>query len=140
MSGPSDEEIETAVIGLTVHDRTIDLAEYDPAWPELFNGQPARIRKVLGPAVFAVEHVGSTAVPGLAAKPIIDIVLTVRDPSDEACYVSAFGAAVAPLDGVIRARRSVLAQTGTSATLCSGQQPIVMGRSPVRSMPDHEWL
>jgi len=94
VSGPSDEEIETAVIGgPTVHDRTIDLAEYDPAWPELFSGEAARIRKVLGPAVLAVEHVGSTAVPGLAAKPIIDIVLTVRDSSDEASYVSALEAA-----------------------------------------------
>ena len=94
MSGPSDDEIEAAVIGgPTVHDRTIDLAAYDPAWPVLFSGEAARIRKELGAAALIVEHVGSTSVPGLAAKPIIDIVLAVRDSSDEASYVPALEAA-----------------------------------------------
>lgn len=51
-----------------------------------------------------------------------------------------FGAGSWPSPIVVRCCRSGLAPNGTSATLCSGQQPIVMGRSPVRSMPDHEWL
>jgi GrpB-like predicted nucleotidyltransferase (UPF0157 family) len=87
---PPDEEIEAAVIGgPTVHDDTIHLAEYDESWPVLFAREAERIRGVLGAVALAVEHVGSTSVPGLAAKPIIDIVLTVPDSSDETAYVAA---------------------------------------------------
>ena len=94
MAGSSDEEIEAAVIGgPTVHDDTIHLAEYDEAWADSFVCEATRIRAALGEAALMVEHVGSTSVPGLAAKPIIDIVLTVADSSDEADYVPALEAA-----------------------------------------------
>ena len=74
MAGSSDEEIEAAVIGgARVHDATIHLAEYDVAWADSFVREATRVRAVLGEAALAVEHVGSTSVPGLAAKPIIDI-------------------------------------------------------------------
>ena len=90
MPGPSDEEIEAAVIGgPMVHDDSIHLDEYDQSWPTLFVREAARIRRALGATAVGVEHVGSTSVPGLAAKPIIDIVLTVPDSSDEAAYVTA---------------------------------------------------
>lgn len=46
---------------------------YDPAWPAEFEAIAAPIRAVLGPLALSVEHVGSTSVPGLAAKPIIDL-------------------------------------------------------------------
>jgi GrpB-like predicted nucleotidyltransferase (UPF0157 family) len=52
--------------------------DYDPEWPSLFLQESARIRSALGDAVLSVEHVGSTAVPGLAAKPIIDLLVGVR--------------------------------------------------------------
>jgi GrpB-like predicted nucleotidyltransferase (UPF0157 family) len=71
----------------------IVLAEYDPAWPEQFRREEARIRAALGPAALLVEHVGSTSVPGLAAKPLIDIVLAVPDTTDEPAYVPALEAA-----------------------------------------------
>ena len=94
VAGPSDDEIEAMVIGgPTVHDDTILLTEYDEAWTELFARQATRIHDALGAAALGVEHVGSTSVPGLAAKPIIDIVLTVGDSSDEASYVPALEAA-----------------------------------------------
>ena len=67
----------------------IVLADYDPAWPRLFEREAERIRMALGERVLAVEHAGSTAVPELAAKPIIDIVLVVEDSADEGGYVSA---------------------------------------------------
>jgi GrpB-like predicted nucleotidyltransferase (UPF0157 family) len=51
----------------------IIVEDYDPHWPEQFDVLRARIAAVLGPLAAAIEHVGSTAVPGLAAKPIIDI-------------------------------------------------------------------
>jgi len=63
------------------------LAEYDPAWPALFAREAERIRSILGDTVVLLEHIGSTSVPGLAAKPIIDILLVVPDPADEPTYV-----------------------------------------------------
>jgi len=65
----------------------IYLAPYDPAWPELFLQLKAQIEAALGGKVRQLEHVGSTSVPGLAAKPVIDIVLAVADSRDEADYV-----------------------------------------------------
>jgi GrpB-like predicted nucleotidyltransferase (UPF0157 family) len=69
------------------------LADYDPEWPRLFEQAAARIRAALGDSALRVEHTGSTSVPGLAAKPIIDIVLVVDDTTDEAAYVPALEAA-----------------------------------------------
>jgi GrpB-like predicted nucleotidyltransferase (UPF0157 family) len=93
VSRRSDEEIEAMVVsGPMVHDSPIALVDYDTAWPDVFNQEAARIRAALGGAALAVEHVGSTSVPGLAAKPIIDVVLTVADSSDEAAYVPALEA------------------------------------------------
>ena len=65
----------------------VHLAPYDPAWPSRFTGEAARIRDALGNRVQLLEHAGSTAVPGLWAKPIIDMVLAVADSADEAAYV-----------------------------------------------------
>ena len=79
--------------GPTVHDDTIHLAEHDESWAALFDRLATLIRDALGTAALAVEHVGSTSVPGLAAKPIIDIVLTVADSNDESSYVPALESA-----------------------------------------------
>ncbi len=70
----------------------LHLAEYDPAWPERYEREAARIRAALGPRVRRLEHVGSTSVPGLIAKPIIDIVLEVPSSADEPEYVPALEA------------------------------------------------
>jgi len=61
----------------------IEIVEYDPAWPARFADEAARIATVLGEAAIAIEHVGSTAVPGLAAKPVIDIDVTLRSFADD---------------------------------------------------------
>ncbi len=74
------------------HDAPIHLAPYDPAWPALFEGEARRIRAALGERVLLLEHVGSTSVPGLAAKPIIDIVVVLADSSDEPSYIPALEA------------------------------------------------
>jgi GrpB-like predicted nucleotidyltransferase (UPF0157 family) len=71
----------------------IELCDYDPAWPQLYQREAARIRSALGGRVVRLEHVGSTSVPGLAAKPILDLVLEVPDAADEAAYVPAMEAA-----------------------------------------------
>ncbi len=65
----------------------IELAEYDPAWPALYAREERRLRSLLGERAVRVEHVGSTAVPGLPAKPIVDVGLEVPDSADEAAYV-----------------------------------------------------
>ncbi|HET9110814.1 MAG TPA: GrpB family protein [Ktedonobacterales bacterium] len=70
----------------------ISIAEYDPAWPQLYEVEAAKIRAALGERILLLEHVGSTSVPGLAAKPLIDIALVVADTTDEAAYVPALEA------------------------------------------------
>ena len=71
----------------------ITIIEPDPVWPQVFETQRSIIEDALGPVAVAVEHVGSTSVPGLPAKPIIDIDLTVPDPTDEDAYVGPLEAA-----------------------------------------------
>jgi GrpB-like predicted nucleotidyltransferase (UPF0157 family) len=71
----------------------IYLAEYDPEWPRLFAREAERVRAALGEQAILLEHVGSTSVPGLAAKPRIDMLLVVPDSADEPAYVPALEAA-----------------------------------------------
>ncbi len=60
----------------------ITLVDYDPAWPAQFAEESERIQAALGDSIIAVEHFGSTAIPGLAAKPIIDLLVAVRSLPD----------------------------------------------------------
>jgi len=93
-SPTSEEEMRRAIIGeIKLHDAPVRLVEYDAAWPELYAREEARIRAALGDRVVRIEHTGSTSVPGLAAKPVIDITLAVRDSSAEREYVPALEAA-----------------------------------------------
>ncbi|MCE6997582.1 GrpB family protein [Saccharothrix sp. S26] len=92
--GLSEEEIRAAYVGGAPRlSGRVVLVEYDPAWPGLYEREAARIRAVLGGVVVGLAHVGSTSVPGLAAKPIVDVVLTVADSADEGSYVPALEAA-----------------------------------------------
>ena len=90
----TDEAIRAATVGEPLeHNATIDLAEYDPEWPALYDREAERIGGALGAKALRIEHVGSTSVPGLAAKPLIDIVLVVADTRDEDSYVPPLEAA-----------------------------------------------
>jgi GrpB-like predicted nucleotidyltransferase (UPF0157 family) len=90
----SEEALRAVTIGeLAVLAGPVTLVDYDPDWPVLFEREAARIRTALGDRVRLLEHTGSTSVPGLAAKPIIDITLAVADSSDEAAYVPPMEAA-----------------------------------------------
>ena len=71
----------------------ITLLDYDPAWAGQFEQIAARLRAALGEAALAIEHVGSTAVPGLAAKPVIDVNLAVADTTHEDSYAPLLEAA-----------------------------------------------
>jgi GrpB-like predicted nucleotidyltransferase (UPF0157 family) len=64
----------------------IEIRDYDPEWPLLYRREEARIRSVLGDRVVRIAHAGSTSVPGLAAKPVIDIVLEVPNSAEEPAY------------------------------------------------------
>ncbi|MBB5891157.1 NADAR domain-containing protein [Kutzneria kofuensis] len=73
--------------------RDITIVEYDPAWPARFRSERARIRKALRDNALRIDHVGSTAVPGLAAKPVVDIQVSVADVEREDAYLPQLEAA-----------------------------------------------
>ena len=88
MNPISDEDLKKITIGeRKPHNSVITLSDYNSDWQHIFEFEHKRIKKVLGDRALIVEHVGSTAVPGLAAKPIIDILLIVANSADEASYV-----------------------------------------------------
>jgi GrpB-like predicted nucleotidyltransferase (UPF0157 family) len=84
-----EEQLAAVTIGaLQPLTSKIELVDYDPAWPVLYAREEERIRSILGGRVIRIEHTGSTSVPGLPAKPIIDITLEVPDSAAEAEYVA----------------------------------------------------
>lgn len=84
----TEEQMRATHVGeLQPLNGSIVIAEYDPEWPRLFEREAERIRVALGERVLLLEHAGSTSVPGLAAKPRIDMVLVVPDSADETAYV-----------------------------------------------------
>jgi GrpB-like predicted nucleotidyltransferase (UPF0157 family) len=90
----TDEQIIAATVGeRRVLGGPIQLADYDPSWPELFAHHAERISAALGEWALQIEHVGSTSVPGLSAKPTIDILLVVADSANEETYLPALVAA-----------------------------------------------
>lgn len=97
----TNEYLASVTIGerQPLNDR-IRLVPYNPDWPSMFSLATDKVRAALSNRALLIEHVGSTAVEGLSAKPIIDMVLAVEDSTDEASYVP-------PLEGqgfILRAR------------------------------------
>jgi GrpB-like predicted nucleotidyltransferase (UPF0157 family) len=89
-----DDEIAAGTVGdLQPYAVKVVLEEYNPAWPDWYAEEEAVIRAALGAVALRIEHTGSTSVPGLAAKPLIDILLLVPDTTDEPAYVPALEAA-----------------------------------------------
>lgn len=83
-----EEQLRAITIGeLTPYATKVVISDYDPAWPDWFEQDRVRIAAALGPVALSIEHVGSTSVPGLPAKPIIDILLQVADTVAESTYV-----------------------------------------------------
>ncbi len=94
MTSERERELQAVTIGEPRRaDGPIPIVDYDSAWPGLYEREAERIRGALGDQARLLEHAGSTSVPGLAAKPIIDIVLAVPDSADEDAYVPALEAA-----------------------------------------------
>lgn len=84
------EQVDAGLVGEPPRTwASIVIEEYDPAWAQRFAAVRTSIVEALGDVALGVEHVGSTAVPGLAAKPIIDVDLTVEDTVTESAYLPA---------------------------------------------------
>ncbi|MEU2177893.1 GrpB family protein [Nocardia sp. NPDC019219] len=94
MATVDDEEIAAATVGeLRPYGVEVVLEEYNGAWPDWYAEEEAAIRAALGDVALRIEHTGSTSVPGLAAKALIDILLLVPEAADEAAYLPALEAA-----------------------------------------------
>jgi GrpB-like predicted nucleotidyltransferase (UPF0157 family) len=90
----TEEQIRATTIGeVRPLAGPIVVADYDPGWPLLYEREAEIVRTALGPAALQIEHAGSTSVPGLAAKPVIDIILVVPDSNEEDAYVPPLEAA-----------------------------------------------
>ena len=90
----TEEEMRAATIGpLQPLTGKVLIVDYDPDWPRQFAVEAEKMRAALGEGLLLLAHVGSTSVPGLAAKPLLDILLVVADSSDEAAYVPPLEAA-----------------------------------------------
>ena len=92
VSSNRDAHLDRMLIGGR-ESAVIVVVDYDPRWPSRFEEVAGRVGRELGVRALGVQHIGSTSVPGLAAKPVIDMLLTVVDVTDEAAYVPALEAA-----------------------------------------------
>jgi GrpB-like predicted nucleotidyltransferase (UPF0157 family) len=93
---PTPEEItrhhdatEVTYVGAHPTGYVMRIEEPDPTWPQRYAELEARISTALGDRLLTIQHIGSTSVPGLPAKPIIDVDVAVADPADEPAYVPA---------------------------------------------------
>jgi GrpB-like predicted nucleotidyltransferase (UPF0157 family) len=87
MASASSDDVRTTELVGGIERRELVLVPYDVGWVGSFEAERRRIAEALGPRAAQIEHIGSTAVPGLAAKPIIDILVTVESIADEAEYL-----------------------------------------------------
>ena len=84
---PRRPDVTTLELVGGIERRALVLTDPDPTWPAAYAVHEARIRDALGPTAVQVQHIGSTSVPGLAAKPIIDVLVTVVDITAEEDHV-----------------------------------------------------
>ncbi len=87
----ADKALPTGLIG-GPEKRAIKIVDYDPQWPLKYREHAGRIRQAVGESALQIEHIGSTSVPGLGAKPIVDLLLVVQDAGNEAAYLPALEA------------------------------------------------
>jgi GrpB-like predicted nucleotidyltransferase (UPF0157 family) len=84
------EQMGVAFVGeRPTRSQPVVITDYDPGWPDRYAAAGSALRQALGDRIVGIEHVGSTSVPGLPAKPIIDIDLLLDDTVDESRYVPA---------------------------------------------------
>jgi GrpB-like predicted nucleotidyltransferase (UPF0157 family) len=84
----TEEQLIAVTVGkINPLNKTIELEPYNPEWPSMYATLEGQIRDALGAKALMIEHVGSTSVPGLSAKPVIDMVLAVSNSADESSYI-----------------------------------------------------
>lgn len=127
----SDRSSHVPVNAPTVVNGPIRLDAYSPAWPLLYDRERQRIADALGERVVELHHVGSTSVPGLAAKPIIDILLVVDDCASDAAYVPDLEA----VGYVLRIREP----DDTPGTVFSGTEPHRVFKGSEIDLNLHVW-
>jgi GrpB-like predicted nucleotidyltransferase (UPF0157 family) len=88
----ADNSLPTGLIG-GAEKRVITIVNYNPQWPARFHEHAGKINQAVGDSALQIEHIGSTSVPGLAAKPVVDILLVVKNSGDEVTYLPALEAA-----------------------------------------------
>lgn len=87
-TSPTEVRLQAVTVGQVISlNGNILIVPYDPEWPIMYQKLERQIRDVLGTKALMIEHAGSTSVPGLSAKPIIDMVLAVADSTDESSCV-----------------------------------------------------
>ncbi|HSE09874.1 MAG TPA: GrpB family protein [Nocardioidaceae bacterium] len=82
------DEADVVYVGAHPTDYTLRIEEPDPTWVQRYRELETQVLAALGDRVLAIQHIGSTSVPELPAKPIIDIDVAVADPADEGAYMS----------------------------------------------------
>lgn len=82
---PRRAYLDAALVG-GVEKRVIEIVDWSPDWPVRYDHERSRIARALGVGALRIEHIGSTAVPGLGAKPVIDVLVAVADPDDEQSF------------------------------------------------------
>lgn len=87
MTNAHDDAELSEVLVHGLQPTTVTIVDYDPAWPSRFEAHATQLHTLLGGRLKLVEHIGSTSVPGLAAKPIIDIVVGIENPEQESAYL-----------------------------------------------------
>ncbi|WP_137291822.1 GrpB family protein [Nocardioides dongxiaopingii] len=91
---PSAEEIDAARVAVSARaPETVEVVPPDPAWSQWYDAVCSRVVAALGEQVVSIAHVGSTSVPGLPAKPVVDVDLLVPDPADEEAWLPQLEAA-----------------------------------------------
>ena len=105
-----DAELDAVLIGGR-EPGIVRLVDYDLGWPARFDSERARISAALGPLARRIDHIGSTAVPGLAAKPIIDVLVEVDDPEAEQQTRRSWS------------RWAICCACGSRSTACSARPP-----------------
>lgn len=84
------EQVDAGLVGEPPRTwESVVIEEYDPSWTRRFIAVRSSLNEALGGLIISLEHVGSTAVPGLAAKPVIDVDLVIGDTAEEATYLPA---------------------------------------------------
>jgi GrpB-like predicted nucleotidyltransferase (UPF0157 family) len=86
-----DAHLDAVLVGGR-EERTVELAAYREDWPVRYEAERERVAGALGDTARRIEHIGSTAVSGLAAKPVVDILVAVDDPDEESSYLPALEA------------------------------------------------